>query len=103
MVHSQDNKSDLFATIKAAQCEGLPRFNVWRMLLEVIPINGSWDDKKTALEASRKRWAVLKEQAQSGPIKPVVKEAPVVPKNPLMKAMAKKVEQKEEVGVVRGR
>ena len=72
-MHSADNKSDLFIAIKTAHCDGLPRFNVWRMLLEVMPIEGSWEDKKRTLEDSRKKYAAVKDQAQNGLIKPVAK------------------------------
>ena len=53
IVHSEQNHQELFDAIRAAQCDGLPRFNVWRMLLEVIPIQGDWAEKERALSTAR--------------------------------------------------
>jgi hypothetical protein len=61
VLESSAHRQELFTAIREATTHGLPRFNVWRMLLELIPINGSWDDKKNALENSRKRWTTVKE------------------------------------------
>lgn len=81
--------------IRESNTSGFPRFNIWRMLLEVIPIGGDWAQKKQSLEESRKRWLVMKEEAKTGVKSTAVKEVQL-PKNPLMKAMVK-TEKKEIV------
>lgn len=59
------------------------------MLLKIMPFEGSWEDKRQALESSRNRWATVRDEARNGPKMPLVKEAPVMPKNPLMKNIMK--------------
>jgi hypothetical protein len=59
------------------------------MLLKIMPFEGEWQDKRLALEGSRKRWATVRDEARNGPKIPQAKEAPVMPKNPLMKNIVK--------------
>ena len=64
------------------------------MLLEVMPIQGDWEQKKNALLTGRERWNKVKEEARTGIVNPSpTKEVVNVPKNPLMKMAAKPVKK----------
>ena len=55
-----------------------------------MPLHGDWSSKKEALEACRDRWKRSREEAKTGIKKPSPsKEVVTVPKNPLMKMVAK--------------
>lgn len=49
MLNSPAHQQELYRMIREADSQGLPRFNVWRMLLELMPIAGSWEEKRAAL------------------------------------------------------
>lgn len=84
VLESSANRQELFRVIREASAQGLPRFNVCRMLFDLLPIDGSWEEKRAALEASRQRWAALKEAGRGGAGKSPLAKDPL-PKNPLMK------------------
>ena len=49
IVHSAENKIELWKRIKTCDTQGIPRFSLWRILLDVIPVDGDWEAKKEAL------------------------------------------------------
>ncbi len=42
VLRSSDHINELFEAIRECRTQGFPRFNIWRMILEVIPIKGTW-------------------------------------------------------------
>jgi hypothetical protein len=72
ILESEQYQHELFQRIRSAKTDGLPRFNIWRMLLEVIPITGNWQQKQQQLQSGRQRWLTLKEEAKTG-----VKSSPI--------------------------
>jgi hypothetical protein len=61
IINSEEHKSELFSAIRTSRTVGMSRFNVWRLLLNLIPFEGTWNDKVTQLEQTRKRWISVKD------------------------------------------
>lgn len=83
------NRGLLIESIKTCKTDNIARFNVWRIFLEVIPTQGTWEDTVLQIDCTRKRFLELKEEARTGIKQGFLPKEAQVSKNPLMKVVAK--------------
>lgn len=54
LVHSEDNKAELYSQIKDCQVDKLKiRCDIWRLCLGVINIDSPWEEKAEQLQRER--------------------------------------------------